>query len=520
MSAPSRHSSDFNTASSYAPSSRVASSSIAPFIAVQKPTNIIGTYEVSSCGKTHPREQLQQSLGTEDLTFYEGSAVLDSVVDGGLEAFKKLNDEKKKCRVGAITTIAEECMENICTEADLATFTHIIYLTFEPDVIAYRRSHDIKTKHPDISVEKLDKWQKAEEEGKLRELCMGSKILFTRVKSHARLDAVGRAKEDLAILETVDMLLQNFKSHGTSADEAEGLKAVCGSKFPAASRSDALLVFDADNPLASFDTGKMFFGKYSSERDAAIDYKVLASRMFSKWGYTSEAFRQMRLWFEEVADNADFEQLCDSVALEVALYPELSNILLLVKENVKKNICGVVLTSGLHRVWHKRRSLLGTAAKFRGFEFCDASNPDQNTQAGSKLLLRDMRDVAVFGPALCEAHRCAGFYLGNQYAGGIIGLEGYRISHVLGSRPTDNHSMGYRLDYEKNTLIVALMRDGEPMAFGVIDAFPLAMFKHSTDPADLKPEHIRGMYTVILADSVVNTGGSIKNYTDHIRALN
>lgn len=53
------------------------------------------------------------------------------------------------------------------------------------------------------------------------------------------------------------------------------------------------------------------------------------------------------------------------------------------------------------------------------------------------------------------------------------------------------------------------MRGGEPTAFGVSDAFPLAMFAHAGDAEDLKLHHLQGQLTVMLVDSVVNTGKTI-----------
>ncbi|KAJ6186687.1 hypothetical protein N7519_007988 [Penicillium mononematosum] len=64
------------------------------------------------------------------------------------------------------------------------------------------------------------------------------------------------------------------------------------------------------------------------------------------------------------------------------------------------------------------------------------------------------------------------------------------------------------------------MRGGEPMAFGVSEAFPLAMFHHAKVPSDLQHEHLKDMATIILVDSVVNTGKSILQFVQHIRSLN
>ncbi|EEP75454.1 conserved hypothetical protein [Uncinocarpus reesii 1704] len=132
----------------------------------------------------------------------------------------------------------------------------------------------------------------------------------------------------------------------------------------------------------------------------------------------------------------------------------------------------------------------------------------------AKLLATQMRDAKVAGPDLREAHRRAGWYLATETLADILGVEECPIQHVLG-RPTS----GYRLLNESQTLIVALMRGGEPMAFGVNDAFPLAMFLHARSPDDIKQEHLQGRLTVLLVDSVVNSGKTVIEFLHHVRRL-
>lgn len=132
----------------------------------------------------------------------------------------------------------------------------------------------------------------------------------------------------------------------------------------------------------------------------------------------------------------------------------------------------------------------------------------------AKLLATPMRDAAVAGPNLREAHRCVGWYLGIEFLPDVVGLEQCPIGHVLGRQ-----TRGYRLLHEKQTTIVALMRGGEPMAYGVSDAFPLAMFVHARDADDIKLHHLEGQLTVILVDSVVNTGKTIVESVRQIRKL-
>ncbi|KAF8243481.1 hypothetical protein K440DRAFT_55619 [Wilcoxina mikolae CBS 423.85] len=124
----------------------------------------------------------------------------------------------------------------------------------------------------------------------------------------------------------------------------------------------------------------------------------------------------------------------------------------------------------------------------------------------AKLLMTPMRDATVAGPALREAHRRVGWYLATEFLAEMIGVEEYPIPHVQG-----HQTSGYRLCHEKKTSIVALMRGGE--------AFPCAMFVHAKRPEDIEPHHLLQQHTVVLVDSVVNSGKSVVNFVRHIRSL-
>lgn len=54
------------------------------------------------------------------------------------------------------------------------------------------------------------------------------------------------------------------------------------------------------------------------------------------------------------------------------------------------------------------------------------------------------------------------------------------------------------------------------MAFGVNDAFPLAMFVHAQKPEDVEEHHLNGKSTVLLVDSVINEGKTTVNFVKHI----
>ncbi|KAJ5781293.1 hypothetical protein N7457_006453 [Penicillium paradoxum] len=135
-------------------------------------------------------------------------------------------------------------------------------------------------------------------------------------------------------------------------------------------------------------------------------------------------------------------------------------------------------------------------------------------RSAAKLLMTSMRDASVSGPALRDIHHRVGWYLATEFCTRIIGIEPYPIKHVQGHE-TD----GYRLLHEKQTLIVPLMRGGELMAFSVNEALPLAIFLHAKLPSDIQRQNLANIVTVILVDSVVNSGKSILDFVQHIRSL-
>ncbi|KIK59250.1 hypothetical protein GYMLUDRAFT_74517 [Collybiopsis luxurians FD-317 M1] len=132
----------------------------------------------------------------------------------------------------------------------------------------------------------------------------------------------------------------------------------------------------------------------------------------------------------------------------------------------------------------------------------------------AKLLMTPMRNANIEGPLLRQAHQRVGWYLATEFLSQLLGVELYSIPHVQG-RDTD----GYRFRYEAKTTIVALMRGGEPMALGLSDALPLAMFVHAKQPEDVKRDHLQEQETVILVDSVVNSGKTVVEFVQYIRAL-
>ncbi|PPJ59495.1 hypothetical protein CBER1_10010 [Cercospora berteroae] len=133
----------------------------------------------------------------------------------------------------------------------------------------------------------------------------------------------------------------------------------------------------------------------------------------------------------------------------------------------------------------------------------------------ARILMSATRDATVSGRTLQEAHRKIGWYLATEYLPDLIGLESFKMSHVQGG-----YTAGHRLHHENKTTIIALMRGGEPMAFGVHDAFPEAKFLHASQPSDIRLGHVQGQENIIVVDSVINSGKSIADHVNHIRTFN
>jgi uracil phosphoribosyltransferase/adenylate kinase/phosphoserine phosphatase len=152
-------------------------------------------------------------------------------------------------------------------------------------------------------------------------------------------------------------------------------------------------------------------------------------------------------------------------------------------------------------------SFLKELEKPHGLHFVHATD-----SPAAKLLATDSRNVDIHGLDLQRAHRKIGWYLATQYVSEMVGVEAYDMTSVQ-NKTTDGH----RLRDESKTCIVPLMRGGEPMARGVWEALPYAMFLHAKEATDVQAKHLEGKWAVILVDAVINSGESIVKFVRHIR---
>jgi len=609
----------------------------APSIDHEKPI-VIGIYGVPGSGKTYLLNKLKGDLGEIDFILYEGSQVINDLVPGGLDAFKKMPEpEKARWREKAIMLISDTASKTrrtaivtghymfynqgdaavdfTMTTADLSVYTHIFYLDTPAQIVSQQRESDKNRVRNRDDTYHISQWQRIEREN-LSGVCLQHGILYARITR-----SIHRAQA----------LVRDCSEHaeGLNLRRAQNALNSITCDLP---KLETVLVLDGDKTLADADTGDIFWGLCGQQHPE--DKDITLKEVFSSHlGYSYKAFRQAMLLYEQAHDEDAHDGVCERVAEQITLRADMLSLMW--KASKQDHVMAVVFTSGLKRVWEKvliraglpnvkviggnrvkdgyvvngdvKGALVSHLKDNRGAHviafgdspldllmlrnadeaivvvgeenirsksmevklteaienglqarqliFPSSAAPRLDTKRlpivhldaeeitkllrrrsprsstnqqqhqlrlhhatgspAAKILMSPMRDASVSGPALRLAHRNVGHYLSLTYIPAILGLEEYDMKHVQGSTTT-----GHRLANESTTLIIALMRGGEPMAQGVSDAFPLAPFLHVKNAPDVKAEHLKNTTAVILVDSVINSGKSVLEFVRRIRQLN
>ncbi|MCV4268049.1 uracil phosphoribosyltransferase [Pseudomonas capsici] len=136
---------------------------------------------------------------------------------------------------------------------------------------------------------------------------------------------------------------------------------------------------------------------------------------------------------------------------------------------------------------------------------------DHSNEQMMRLLVNTTRQAELKGAALAEAHRDVGRRLAGSVARHLI-LEDVEICHVTGI------STGVRVKVGSEPIIVAVMRAGLFLAEGVWSSLSGSSLVLHSDRGSLDASPMEGR-TVIVVDSVINTGRSIRDVLGVVEAL-
>ncbi|SCO78224.1 related to 2-3-cyclic-nucleotide 3-phosphodiesterase [Fusarium oxysporum] len=527
-----------------------------------KPT-VIGLYGLPATGKSTVLEGLRNKLGETEFAFFEGSDVISYLVPGDLKAFQKFEDpEKKKWRAEAITHIKNEAAASgkiavvtghfmfwskedsapyaVYTPEDLETFTQIIYLNPNALVLLFQVMNDMKKNRFDMTGLSAENWH-------FRELAPAGSNLAQVKKRLDEIIALHNSKElqtflvfdgdrTLSAEDGGRLLVDQLEQNGTGLKDSamRGFFKKC---------DDDMFEFRCDNASAFVPLYPEFISllrcveeqkhigvvvvtcgvgrlwtKILEHHGLSDSVKVIGGGRFSDgyfvtpgvkaavvshlrdvhdlnvWAFGDSPLDIPMLWEEKkrstIMDAALATAIQDGhLRARQVLLPSTSS------PRLDNNSLPVVSFDDGDFV----KSIVDPRPERRPLKKYDATN-----KAASNILMSPMRSAAVSGPMLRAAHANVGRYLATEYVSKLIGLEEYTISHLQGHQTT-----GHRLRNEAKTSIVALMRGGEPMAFGISDVFPQAMFVHASSADDVKKHHVQGQSNVILVGSVINSGKSV-----------
>ncbi|KAJ5008450.1 Uracil phosphoribosyltransferase [Colletotrichum sp. SAR 10_66] len=483
---------------------------------------IVGLYGVPACGKSFLLRQLKAYLGEQHYAFYEGSEVIDDIVLGGLHAFKRmhpdeqyywlsirLNDIRRHSEeenLAHVISIVDQMVSSKTSRGNLDSM-----LVFDADKtlcatdtgnlfwhLDYPESAcaecDIDTPLEKLFSSEMGYSYKAFRQAMLRYEDMEYKfeVLCDGVASRVFI-----YREFLALLHAAEK-----KSNMGVVVVSCGIRRVW----------EKILAREGLSSVTIIGGGRIADGYVvTPEAKAAV-----VSRLQDHHNLYVYAFGDspMDLPMLKAADEAIVvvgDERLRSKSMDEALLKAISEDGLRAKQMLMPRTSGMRLSSSLLPVLQLDAQQI--VAKFtKTPQHLRIFHATEKTAA--KLLMTPTRDASIAGSGLRAAHHEVGRYLAIEFLADTLGVEEYPIPHVQG-----HTTAGHRLLGEESTAIIALMRGGEPMALGVSEVFARAMFLHAKQPEDIHENALSGKKTVILVDSVVNSGKSIEGFVRYLQAL-
>ena len=267
----------------------------------------------------------------------------------------------------------------ICTIGDLRSFTHILYLDADIDVVAQRCRNASTKQRGVLSTRELRTWQEAEKTF-LRDACYHNGILFTALSTqHTNANYVAA-------------LLSKFYRYSENDNLLQVEKRLHNIMALRASQATTMLVLDADRTLTAVDTGEAIWEHNDEKLEAKSS--PLSAIFASSLDYSHRAFQQASLLYHECYSPNTFDALCERTALKVDLYPEMASLLHQVLG--KEHSGAIVVTCGLQLLWEKILSRRGfSAVSVVGAGRLDDVVVDGKVKAAMVQLLRQTYGVRV-----------------------------------------------------------------------------------------------------------------------------
>jgi len=296
----------------------------------------IGIYGISGSGKstliTHLFEQ------SSKFKFFEGSKIMEQILNDDISKFKFLNDiQKYKIREEVISIIKKESVidkhniidghysfikkydnfEIAITKADLDFFTHIFYLDIKDEIIKEQQIND-KSKKRNFSIEQLKKWKEFEK-FELKKICKNNNIKFYILTTNNLNSNIDYIQEII----NKENLLNDLKQYANNS-------------------INRYILFDADNTIINFDTGKDYMYKTLN-----IDIKNIKS-CFKDDGYCFSSFLKLSKIHSSI-DNNSFINAMKYIASKIEIEDEFLGLMQMY--NKKYNIC--IVTAGFTVLWQE-----------------------------------------------------------------------------------------------------------------------------------------------------------------------
>jgi adenylate kinase/phosphoserine phosphatase len=297
----------------------------------------IGIYGISGSGKSTLIRNLCKE--TPNFKSFEGSTIIANILNNDVSNFKLLNNKEKYIiREEVISIIKKQSIvdrhniidghysfikeydnfEIVITKACLEFFTHIFYLDINDKIIKKQQVND-KSKKRNFSIKQIKKWKEFEK-NELQKLCKNNNIDFNILTTNN-------------INSNIDSILEIINKENLLND----LK-----KYVDSDNSNKYLLFDADNTIVDFDTGKDYM-----YQNLNIDIKNV-KLCFNKDGYCFSSFLKLSKLYSQI-DNDSYINAMKNVASKIEIEDDFLN--LMQGYNNKYNIC--IVTAGFSILWQE-----------------------------------------------------------------------------------------------------------------------------------------------------------------------